>query len=476
MSSSVEECINSMSINNYYNNYACYGTTKRCQDSASQSICESQPGCTWHGTYCDGTAKSCSERDYTNGDVCGNPSTTGCTAYWSKGDIFVKIFKVDTSWEGIPVFLSSRGPAAQSSSLTKPLVTAPGFHICAARAFEGQDQSLWTEDCGIADYVSGSGTSMATPMVAGTVALLLQASPTASRDNIMKSLANADQKIFKGNPNFEEGYGRVNAQKAINNITNCKLYRDGGHLDSDKPKCMSNFDMTESVNQMRTYFWSNIFGDCDCNVNYDSSIDKVSVNGQNYVDDVCVNRTDNIVVDVSVTNSGIYQQNSWYLGVEFWNVSDYTLVHQGGSYEQYRSGRINAFYNGGDGSYGCVANPDPVHGPIGSCPSGVDCRILSESKIANGILDVGETITVRCQAPASFYPVSTGNNRIMFWIHERDTSQDANGNGIAGEWWWDALSNVESTAPRVKIYYPTNTCPLVKKGSPGCSGVRCFRI
>jgi hypothetical protein len=349
------------------------------------------------------------------------------------------------------------------------LITAPSTHVCAARAYE--NQVGYGTDCGNENYVSASGTSMSTPMVAGVIALLLEANPSATEQEIINSFMSADQKVFTNHPNSEEGYGRVNAQKAINNITNCKLYRDGGHLDSDKPKCMSNFDAVESAYQMRTYFWSNNFVNCDCNVNYDSSIDSVSVNGQNYVDDVCVNRTDNIMVDVSVTNSGIYQQNSWYLGVEFWNVSDYKNI---GTRDP--KGRINAFYNGDDGSHGCIENPDPSHSSPGYCPSGVDCRILRESKTANGKLDVGETITVRCQAPASFYPVSTENNRIMFWIHERDTSQDANGNSIAGEWWLDALSKVESLAPRVKIYYPTSTCSSVKKGSPGCAGGKCFRI
>jgi hypothetical protein len=168
--------------------------------------------------------------------------------------------------------------------------------------------------------------------------------------------------------------------------------------------------------------------------------------------DVSVISTDNIYVDIDVKNTASNQQSSWYVGTEFWNVSDYTLVKPGGPYDAYRSGRINAYYNGKDGTHGCVLNPDPLHGPSGSCPTGVDCRITSESVNTNGKLDAGETIRLRCQVPASFYPPSTGNKRIMFWIHERDFTQDAGGNGNAGnDWWTDALARVEISKVRVKI-------------------------
>ena len=59
---------------------------------------------------------------------------------------------------------SGRGPT--SAPLTKPDITAPGVTISAAEAGT------------VSDYVTFTGTSMATPHVSGTIALALEAEPT----------------------------------------------------------------------------------------------------------------------------------------------------------------------------------------------------------------------------------------------------------------------------------------------------------
>jgi serine protease AprX len=79
-------------------------------------------------------------------------------------------------------FFSSRG--VPGSDLWRPTVTAPGYHIAAPRASTGflthlsdllapNPDPIHPDD--LAAYASGSGTSMASPHVAGLVALLQQA-------------------------------------------------------------------------------------------------------------------------------------------------------------------------------------------------------------------------------------------------------------------------------------------------------------
>ncbi|TYZ60145.1 hypothetical protein PybrP1_006870, partial [[Pythium] brassicae (nom. inval.)] len=70
---------------------------------------------------------------------------------------------------------SARGPSAFAGR-TKPDVTAPGFDIVSAIA--ASDTS----------YAAASGSSMATPHVAGTIALMLSAHPSLTADELKRML------------------------------------------------------------------------------------------------------------------------------------------------------------------------------------------------------------------------------------------------------------------------------------------------
>ncbi|RPE39626.1 subtilisin family serine protease [Streptomyces sp. Ag109_O5-1] len=105
---------------------------------------------------------------------------------------------------------SSRGPRIGDYAV-KPEITAPGVNITAARAAgTSMPGSTPVDDY----YTTASGTSMATPHVAGTAALVAEAHPDWTGEQIKEALAST----AKTNPDdsvFEQGDGRVDAVRAV---------------------------------------------------------------------------------------------------------------------------------------------------------------------------------------------------------------------------------------------------------------------
>lgn len=100
---------------------------------------------------------------------------------------------------------SGRGPTA-GNYLLKPDVTAPGVEIVAAKA-------SGTGPVG-ESYVAASGTSMATPHVAGAAAILLQQHPDWTGAQVKAALM-AAAKPMPGASGFDQGAGRVDVARAI---------------------------------------------------------------------------------------------------------------------------------------------------------------------------------------------------------------------------------------------------------------------
>jgi subtilisin family serine protease len=117
-------------------------------------------------------------------------------------------------------YFSSRGPALFTYDI-KPEVTAPGLDIMSTvpsyiygEKYEGQYEY---------GYVRLSGTSMATPQVAGAAALMLEKNPKATPADIKTSLMNTADEMDGEYSVYEIGAGRINAYEAIHSDTNFQV-------------------------------------------------------------------------------------------------------------------------------------------------------------------------------------------------------------------------------------------------------------
>lgn len=113
---------------------------------------------------------------------------------------------------------SSRG--ISGDPLRHPTLTAPGADIAAARATTGiVINSFFAVDlvnlgADAVSYAAASGTSMATPHVSGTVALMLEANPDLTPDQV-KAVLESTATPMPGFQRHEVGAGYLNALEAV---------------------------------------------------------------------------------------------------------------------------------------------------------------------------------------------------------------------------------------------------------------------
>ncbi len=161
----------------------------------------------WHGG--DGTSNSiCApgiarkaitvgasyKKDYESTDWDQNPHVDMVTAYSSRGP---------ERW------IDDHG---QEQILQKPDIIAPGSIICTA-GLDTMNGTVCSTDAFNNFYVSFNGTSAATPVVSGAVALLKQKYPNWGPEQIKVALMNSA--IDTGQAKNAQGSGRINVFKAM---------------------------------------------------------------------------------------------------------------------------------------------------------------------------------------------------------------------------------------------------------------------
>ncbi|MED4905706.1 S8 family peptidase [Parageobacillus thermoglucosidasius] len=107
---------------------------------------------------------------------------------------------------------SSRGPTYYGVS--KPDIVVPGVNIVSLRAPKSFLDKYQKQNRIGQYYMSMSGTSMATPICAGIVALMLQYKPDATPDEIKRALKEGAGLWKDRDPNIY-GAGYIDAQRAI---------------------------------------------------------------------------------------------------------------------------------------------------------------------------------------------------------------------------------------------------------------------
>jgi serine protease AprX len=131
---------------------------------------------------------------------------------------------------------SSRGRTSFDAG-SKPDVSAPGRRMVSLRApgsaldtLYPERRVLGTDPLG-AGYFTLSGTSMSAPVVAGTVALMLQRNSTLTPSQVKKSLKSGATPL-SGFTALDQGAGRIDAARTVGAINAEREYSEGRVSDS----------------------------------------------------------------------------------------------------------------------------------------------------------------------------------------------------------------------------------------------------
>jgi len=147
-----------------------------------------------------------------SGPYSGTVSSPGCARKALTVGAMCRPEQVGTEnyCESLIAEFSSRGPT--STGEIKPDLVAPGVKICSS-----QWDDVWKEyQCIDDEHTAISGTSQATPHVAGAAALLKQAHPDWSPEDIKSALMSTAQDLGFGVNT--QGTGKIDIYKAVNAV------------------------------------------------------------------------------------------------------------------------------------------------------------------------------------------------------------------------------------------------------------------
>ena len=137
----------------------------------------------------------------------------------------VVVAAVGNNPNGIPIYPAACshviGVAATNSSDQRASFSNYGTFVDIAAPGETIASTYWSAGSNV--YALASGTSMATPHVAGLAALVLSQYPSRTPDQIEACIeSSADDLGAIGRDNYY-GYGRINAYKAVNSIDDARV-------------------------------------------------------------------------------------------------------------------------------------------------------------------------------------------------------------------------------------------------------------
>ncbi|QKJ18890.1 S8 family serine peptidase [Microbacterium hominis] len=153
--------------------------------------------------------------DATQGAALRAALTAGATEV-----TFGTLGTVTTDADNLASF-SSRGPANGTTDI-KPEITAPGVSVMSS-------VPTWDIDPKATDfpytdaYARKSGTSMATPFVAGLAGLMLGAEPTLAPADVKTRLMNTADDLNDASGVFESGAGQVDPRQAVRGTADAQV-------------------------------------------------------------------------------------------------------------------------------------------------------------------------------------------------------------------------------------------------------------
>ncbi|MDZ4825189.1 MAG: S8 family serine peptidase [Actinomycetota bacterium] len=138
---------------------------------------------------------------------------------------------------------TSRGPTQEG--VAKPDVVAPGRTILAGRSYGSAVEHANPKALVMPSYIRGSGTSQASAVTSGVVALLLAARPELTPDQVKAAIKSTAHRMPNANPNAQ-GVGRVDLAAALiaqptnevqprpaTGLGSIEASRGGGHVVAD---------------------------------------------------------------------------------------------------------------------------------------------------------------------------------------------------------------------------------------------------